>query len=583
MKTLNKIFVTSLFVVLGMACIALIAVPLFAVPSDGWNNDNTTYYQDGAALTGLQTIDGDMYYFDEETGILQTGLVKVSTNCTTEDGFIETTTATYYFNPEAQSGWYEDENKNVYYFNLGALSGFQVIEDNTYYFDAEGVLQTGWVVVNNNKYYFSTDGVMLTGFQTIEGNTCYFNKEGILQTGWVVVDDNTYYFDANEGMLTGLQVLEDNTYYFDEDGILQVGWVVIDGNTYYFDEDAGMLTGFQVIEENTYYLNEDGILQTGWIVIDDNTYYFNADGVMLTGFQTLNDNTYYFNKEGILQTGWVTVDSSKYYLDEDGIMQTGIQTIDGEIYYFSTEDGHMTKGGYIKTVGDDTYYIQSDGTALKSGSVTVSGYKYTFGSDGKMTSKTAVVTSSSGSSSSSSSSSSKSSSSSSSSSGSSSYSQIVDGVLQADSGNKTKVGKITIGSYSSTLYVENAKSTSLGQAIVDASNSALIRDIYNVNAGKSSLDIYDHSNQGLSVLWYTSVGDTATLTLCGVTVTLTCTAVYKHISDTNLPNYRKANTILIKTCESGGGSTYGNRITIWTADGLDIDTIAEAFWYNGLS
>ena len=91
------------------------------------------YYKDGKALTGKQTLDGTVYFFNE-SGVLQIGWVK--------DGNIWR----YYDGTKAHKGW----------LNL-KVEG----EERIYYLNREGLLESGkWVKIDGKWYYFYPDGTL---------------------------------------------------------------------------------------------------------------------------------------------------------------------------------------------------------------------------------------------------------------------------------------------------------------------------------------------------------------------------------------------------------------------------------------
>lgn len=96
------------------------------------------YYKDGKALTGKQTINGMVYFFDE-SGVLQTGWVK--------DG----NSWRYYDGAKAHKGW----------LHLKADG-----EEKIYYLNKEALLETGkWVKINGKWYYFYSDGTLAVNTQ----------------------------------------------------------------------------------------------------------------------------------------------------------------------------------------------------------------------------------------------------------------------------------------------------------------------------------------------------------------------------------------------------------------------------------
>ena len=95
-------------------------------------------YKDGKALTGKQTINGMVYFFDEN-GVLQTGWVK--------DG----NQWRYYDGAKAKKGWLSLKTDG---------------EEKIYYLNKEGLLESGkWVKIDGKWYYFYPDGTLAVNTQ----------------------------------------------------------------------------------------------------------------------------------------------------------------------------------------------------------------------------------------------------------------------------------------------------------------------------------------------------------------------------------------------------------------------------------
>lgn len=95
-------------------------------------------YKDGKALTGKQTINGMVYFFDE-SGVLQTGWVK--------DG----NRWRYYDGAKAHKGWLHLKTDG---------------EEKIYYLNKEGLLESGkWVKIDGKWYYFYPDGTLAVNTQ----------------------------------------------------------------------------------------------------------------------------------------------------------------------------------------------------------------------------------------------------------------------------------------------------------------------------------------------------------------------------------------------------------------------------------
>lgn len=104
-----------------------------------------TYIDDsGKAVTSMQEIDGETYYFNTK------GIMK--------------------------KGWMTTKSGKKYYFN------------------SDGTMRTGWLKLKSGKYYFSKKGVMCIGSVKIDKNYYFFDDEGVMLTGWQDVDGTDYYY-----------------------------------------------------------------------------------------------------------------------------------------------------------------------------------------------------------------------------------------------------------------------------------------------------------------------------------------------------------------------------------------------------
>lgn len=153
----------------------------------GWYTapDGSKYYanETGQAVTGLQTIGTDVYYFSIE-GIMQIGF----RDLTGADG-------------------------NSY----------------RYLFNAEGKMQTGWHVVGDYRYYFSASGIMARSLTVIDGKTYLFDQNGHTISGWYTAPNGSRYYGGTDGQaLTGWQELPTQSSYFNANGVMAVS-TTIDG------------------------------------------------------------------------------------------------------------------------------------------------------------------------------------------------------------------------------------------------------------------------------------------------------------------------------------------------------------------
>ena len=377
---------------------------------NGWGKDssgNTVYYKDGKVLTGLQTIDGSVYYFDSK-GIMKTGMVTVSgsrmyfgTDGKRVSGWF-TYSGSKYYAPSGivLTGWQTISGSRYYFASDGKMSvDWQTISGSKYYFGTDGKLRTLWQTINGGRYYLGTDGRMATGLQTISGAKYLFGSDGKLLTGWQTVSGSKYYFGSDGKMLTDWQTISGGKfylgtdgkmrtlwqtisgakYYFGTDGRMRTLWQTIDGSRYYFGTDGKMVTGKKTIDGISYTFGSDGrLVQTGWQDIGGYRYYLDGNGKTMTGWQTIEGARYHFGADGKMATGFRTIDGSDYYFGSDGKMRTGWQDISGSRYYFGT-DGQMAKNWL--TIGKATYYFAADGK-LRTHWQTINGFKYYFGTDG---------------------------------------------------------------------------------------------------------------------------------------------------------------------------------------------------------
>ena len=179
-------------------------------------NSKGAIYTDekGRVLFGNQTIDGEEYYFDPETGEKAVGWKTI-------DG------KTYYFDKDGKK-----------YKGVHTIDG---VEGVNFEFDSK----TGELLTRGRAgdYFINDDGSIFEGLKEIDGNTYYFNpdRKGQLATGIMTVRA-----DMNDGKAI--------TCYFDDDGVMQTGFMDMDGQTYYFDCERGRLTNMiATIDGNRYW------------------------------------------------------------------------------------------------------------------------------------------------------------------------------------------------------------------------------------------------------------------------------------------------------------------------------------------
>ena len=120
----------------------------------GWYEEGTYYYQEGELLKGQQVIDGEYYYFSEETGEKQTGWQNIGDSW-------------YYYTAEGPApgeGWYEDDK-------------------GWFYLEKDGKLYTGLpLMLGNAAFTVDQEGYLVsTVYETVTCTTETANVDGVDQ------------------------------------------------------------------------------------------------------------------------------------------------------------------------------------------------------------------------------------------------------------------------------------------------------------------------------------------------------------------------------------------------------------------
>ncbi len=277
--------------------------PTSGIVTYGWFADPTgTYYfspQTANAVTGLNTIDKGIYYFNEQSQ-LQVGWLELGGN-------------TFLFNPaengKLYTGWWSDPTIGTRYLDTTdghMLTGLSVIDKNMYYFNEQGFLQTGWIDVNGVTYLFNpTDG-------------------GKLYKGWWTDATGKYYLDkADAHRTTGLAAIDGSVYYFNEAGQMQTGAVDVKGSIYFFGADGKMQTGFQQVGNNKFFFGDNGVLVKGVIQAKDGVYYADAKTGIIVANQVVNiaNQKFLFGADGkLVKNQTVQIGNMLYQTDETGVV-----------------------------------------------------------------------------------------------------------------------------------------------------------------------------------------------------------------------------------------------------------------------
>ena len=347
-------------------------------------SDNYYYFgSDGRAVTGLQSIGAETYYFDPSTAIEYNGWKLINGDY-------------YYFIPYAVDNL-QNIGNTVYYFannklvtnktlNLPSCNG---IQGGTYRFDHNGhgklLPQTGWKKVNNNWEYLDDNGTPVNDWQYIGSSWYYFeNNIMVKNSEWYVPAKNgfaggLYYFDENGHYLTNnwRKVSMNTTYYFGSDGRAVSGWQRIAKSWYYFNPTSYVMAsdGLTFVptdnntKEGTYFFDQNGhYLINAWKEdTQGNNYFFGADGRAVNGVQTIGDVIYCFNNHQLVKNQWFNDHGAYYYLDNYGHAVNGWQLISGAWYYFNHNQMVADQVFNVPTtngINGGTYYFNYGGHYL---------------------------------------------------------------------------------------------------------------------------------------------------------------------------------------------------------------------------
>lgn len=309
--------------------------------ADGINRTRDYYYigENGIPLAGVQEIDGSKYYFTDG-GCMDYGDYDASGSYL---GWKEYDTWKHrYFKMVTENGiavmltGFQTIDGKLYYFDANGWkeegddeAAFIVIGDHTYWVDEDGVFTTDQLMeLEGKQYYFNKTGEMaVKQIVPIDGDSYYFGKYGTMQYNLLTkIGGKSYYFDEEGKMLHGQELLLNNKeYYFDKDGVMAVKQKVKRAGNYYYYGKYGTKVKDTIvkIDDYKYYFDEDGTMVKDQMVdVGTKTYYFDKKGRM--AIQKLvkdeDGNRYYFGKYGtMVKSKTVKIEGKKYTFDEDGI------------------------------------------------------------------------------------------------------------------------------------------------------------------------------------------------------------------------------------------------------------------------
>lgn len=236
----------------------------------------TGNYYNGDLVTGIQTINGATYCFNDTAfdkngnsawyGIMETNKWKKDS----DGDYI------YFMSngKKAISKWVsivsdEDSIKDEVYYNKSF----------DYYFDAKGKMLTGKQTINNKTYFLTTYTAKDYLAKNYPSQKCPVGA--LLKNAWCKMNDTTFARTGSDGVtLTGFQTVNGALYYFDPEynGTMRHGWITLGSNTYYAENDStkssfgAIYKGQKTINNSTYYFNADGILQTAYVLLNSDNF-----------------------------------------------------------------------------------------------------------------------------------------------------------------------------------------------------------------------------------------------------------------------------------------------------------------------
>ena len=322
-----------------------------------------------------------------------------------------------------KDGWQKENGQWRYYENKKAVTNWKKIAGRWYYFNQDGVMLSDTVY---DDYLLSKSGAMVEDSWVKIDDKWYFatNSGKIIRNKWEKINGAWYCFDESGAMLTntvyndyllqssgamherGWAKIDEKWYYATDSGkIIRNKWEKINGSWYRFDESGTMLS--KTIY-NDYLLKTSGAMaEKDWVQMDEKWYYATDSGKAIRDkWEKINDSWYSFHKDGdMLSSQW----KEKYYLKDSGAMAQSEWFFDKKYdsWFYLKSDGayadNQWQGSYyLKSYGymaknewifdksyNAWYYLKEDG-AYVTGNFTINGKDYSFQSNGKWISDTAV-------------------------------------------------------------------------------------------------------------------------------------------------------------------------------------------------
>lgn len=243
------------------------------------------------------------------------------------------------------------ENGETYYYQESGkkVNGWVLDQGKWYYFNENGEMQKDKTIKDDNGkiYKFDVDGVLILDEEALKKEDLELDKMNISGSKNIVNHNTKITYDSSEAYKKShseWQKKGDNWYYYEDDDMKVSTWEKINGIWYYF--------------------NDKGIMQKNTTIKDGkgNDCILNADGALTNrskpeidisksidanksyGWKQVGNDWYYINSNGDKVAGWVyTNDGKWYYCNKDGVMQKNTTIIEGDKKYVLDTNGVLIR------------------------------------------------------------------------------------------------------------------------------------------------------------------------------------------------------------------------------------------------
>ena len=364
--------------------------------SNAWVYVDGTYYIDenGNVTYGKKVIDGKEYVFDGTGKLTNDWLTYDGSQYVMASGapiknkqfILGSRHYSYDDNGNVVTGL-QTINGTLYYLtpNGANQEGFQIIENAWRYVYKDGrVAANQFITLKDGEHYVDSQGRAKFGFTTIDGNSYYFNNSGVMQTGIIYLNNGWKIFDANGKMAVNQFVkYKGSTYFANESGNIVYGLKKINGKSYYFNNTGKMQTGTLLVNGAWRYFGSDGAMKSSeWFNIGKDTYYAQASGSLTYGTANIDGDMYTFDSMGRLNVrgGFVSDEKGTKFIENGKPVKNAFRDVNGNRYYLNSlgyrHTGLLYHGNYF-------YYFDQNGIMQRDTFINCDGWRY-FNRDGKM-------------------------------------------------------------------------------------------------------------------------------------------------------------------------------------------------------